>query len=266
MKKILLLALPLMVMCFASCEKNNEEEWTDDSPIIQFKDPKFLEALVAIGDYPLNGGFKPTIDKNADGQISEKEASVATWLHISSSDIRNIDEIKYFSALTELSCYDNQLTTLDLSNNTTLTSLGCGGNQLTTLDVSKNTALTHLSCYENQFTSLDLSNNTALTKLWCYDNRLTELDLSKNAALTELECYNNQLTTLDLSNNTALTWLWCYDNRLTSLDLSKNTELKSLECSGNPLQKIILYKYHMLIDSSLESIEKEYGNVIEYVE
>ena len=30
MKKILLLALPLMVMCFASC---NKEEWTDDSPL-----------------------------------------------------------------------------------------------------------------------------------------------------------------------------------------------------------------------------------------
>ena len=52
MKKILLFALPLLAMCFASCEK----EWTDDSPIIQFKDPKFLEALIAQGIHHVQTG------------------------------------------------------------------------------------------------------------------------------------------------------------------------------------------------------------------
>ena len=63
MKKILLFALPLMVMCTASCEKDKEEVWTDDSPIIQFKDPKFLEAVLK----PYNAA-----DKNSDGQIPKK--------------------------------------------------------------------------------------------------------------------------------------------------------------------------------------------------
>ena len=44
MKKILLLVLPLMVMCFAS--SCNKEEWTDNSSIIQFKDPYFQQALL----------------------------------------------------------------------------------------------------------------------------------------------------------------------------------------------------------------------------
>ena len=54
MKKILLLALPLMVMCFASCEKNKETEAggvtggvTEDGIII-FKDPNFLKALLVV--------------------------------------------------------------------------------------------------------------------------------------------------------------------------------------------------------------------------
>ena len=75
MKKILLLALPLMGMCFASCEKNNEEEWTDDSPIIQFKDPKFLEALMITSNTVIGGDYTWFQDMNNDGQVSEKEAA-----------------------------------------------------------------------------------------------------------------------------------------------------------------------------------------------
>ena len=142
MKKILLLALPLMVMCFASCEK--EEEWTDDSPIIQFKDPKFLEELLDC-NYSIN--FKQfQIDRNGDGQISEKEAATATSVSASFGGIRNMDEIKYFTAITYLDCTENQLTSLDVSNNTSLTNLYCTTNQLITLDVSNNMALTILWC------------------------------------------------------------------------------------------------------------------------
>ena len=158
------------------------------------------------------------------------------------------------------------LKSLDLSHNTALTELVCYGNQLTTLDLSNNTALTTLDCRGTQLTTLDLSNNTALTTLMCDNNQLTTLDLSNNKALTYFQCYNNQLTSLDLSNNTALTNLLCYNNQLTELDLSNNKALKSLDCKKNPLKKIVLYKYHMLSDASMESIEEEYGDIIEYVE
>ena len=242
MKKILLLALPLMVMCFASCEK--EEEWTDDSPIIQFKDPKFLEELLDC-NYSIN--FKQfQIDRNGDGQISEKEAATATSVSASFGGIRNMDEIKYFTAITYLDCTENQLTSLDVSNNTSLTNLYCTTNQLITLDVS---------------------NNMALTILWCDNNKLTSLDISNCTALTDLRCYDNQLTSLNVSNNTALTRLLCSNNQLTTLDLSKNTSLTTLGCRNNPsLKKIILYKYHMLDDDSIQKIEEEYGDIIEYVE
>ena len=142
------------------------------------------------------------------------------------------------TALTYFSCYSNQLTELDVSNNTALTSLGCGSNQLTELDVSNNTALTTLGCHANQLTELDVSNNTALTYLSCNYNQLTELDVSNNTALTTLGCYSNQLTELDLSNNTALTYLSCNYNQLTELDVSNNTALISLSCSSNQLTEL----------------------------
>ena len=125
----------------------------DESPIIQFKDPKFLEELL-----------RNDVDRNGDGQISEKEAMLVETLYIS-GDIRNLEEIKYFTALTGLYCDGNQLTTLDVSKNTALTDLSCYNNQLTTLDVSNNIALTYLDCNSNQLTSLDVSKNTALIGL-----------------------------------------------------------------------------------------------------
>ena len=57
-----------------------------------------------------------------------------------------------------------------MSANTALTELYCLYNQLTSLDVSANTALTELYCLSNQLTSLDVSANTALTFLECEDN------------------------------------------------------------------------------------------------
>ena len=300
----------------------------DDSPIIQFKDQYFLDALLArYRVYWNDTEYYVDIDRNNDGQISEKEASSVEVLDLEKAvdateqAIRNVDELSYFSelkylwiagpygiklsiesidlsdlsqleylyiylsdrgsgdrgvlkslnvsgcsALTYLYCSYNKLTSLDVSNNTALESLYCGDNQLTSLDVSNNTALTYLWCYGNQLTSLDVSKNTALTDLYCYGNQLTSLDVSKNTALTDLYCYGNQLTSLDVSNNTALTYLWCHDNQLTSLDLYNNRLIESLQCKNNPLQKLILYKYHIIEDSDIESIESEYGDIIEYME
>ena len=117
--------------------------------------------------------------------------------------ILDLEGIQYFTALTELSCQRNQLTSLDVSQNNALINLSCDGNQLTSLDVSQNTALTYLSCGNNQLTSLDVSKNTALTELHCSYNQLTSLDVSKNTALTRLNCNKNQLISLNISGASA---------------------------------------------------------------
>lgn len=264
---------------------------TDESPIIQFKDPRFLDA--ALKD----------VDANNDGQISEKEASICTHLSVFDAGIRNLEEIKFFTSLTELTCSNNQLTSLDVSNNTVLTRLWCNDNQLATLDVSNNTALTYLECFNNQLASLDVSNNrtltflecggnqlttlevsdnTVLTTLWCSNNKLTSLDLSKNVVLTELECYNNQLATLDVSKNTALTRLMCYSNSIKSLDVSMCRDLERFKCVSYgydnhfdpdphydtklPLESLKIYKYHLINEDDMTATEEVYGDVLEYIE
>ena len=183
-----------------------------------------------------------------DGVLTEEEIAKTTTVDVHGKNISNLSGIEYFTALTDLKCWNNQLTSLNVSNNTILTNLSCMANQLTSLDVSGCTALTVLWCANNQLTSLDVSSNTALTDLSCSINQLTSLDVSNNTALTILRCDENQLTFLDVSNNIALTDLVCSDNQLTFLDVSKNTALEFLNCSGCQLTSLDVSKNTALTD------------------
>jgi Leucine-rich repeat (LRR) protein len=178
-------------------------------------DSNFEQALIDLG-----------IDSNPviDGRVLKSDVESVTSLDVSSKNIADLKGIEAFTALESLDCWSNQLTSLDLSNNTALSYLDCGDNQLTSLDLSANTALETLWCDGNQLTSLDVS-NTALSYLTCGGNQLTSLDVIANTALETLWCDGNQLTSLDLSANTALRSLQCYSNQLTSLNVANGNNI-----------------------------------------
>ena len=213
--------------------------------------------------------YVSTFDTDNDDRLTPAELAAVENMALYNKSIGDLTGIEHFTALTELDCRRNQLTSLDLSKNTALqvlncnnnpltslvlggntalTKLSCTNNQLTSLDLSKNTALQVLDCEGNQLTSLDVSNNTALKELYCGDNPLTSLDVSANTALTDLNCINTQRTSLDVSKNTALTSLLCGDNQLTSLDVSANTALTSLLCAKNQLTSLDVSKNTDLTD------------------
>ena len=246
---------------------------SNDSQEYEGSDDATAKLLLNAENFP-DANFRAALAKilgiSEGDEITEAKIAATTLLYVSKSrytpaeeKISDLTGVEHFTALEELFCDYNQLTSLDVSKNTALTYLSCRNNQLTSLDVSKNTALTQLYCHNNQLTSLDVSKNTALTVLWCDYNQLTSLDVSNNTALTDLRCsgnqltaldvsknnalkifsfYDNQLTALDVSKNTALTELYCYNNQLTALDVSKNTALKYLYCSGNQLTSLDVSK------------------------
>ena len=155
--------------------------------------------------------------------ITKEEIETITSINVDGDGrISSLKGIELFTALEKLSCYENQLTSLDVSQNTALTLLNCWGNQLTSLDVSKNTALTLLDCINNQLTSLDVSHNTALNQLFCSDNQLTSLDVSNNTELWWVYCYRNQLSSLGVSKKNTMGYLELYSNNI------KENEMQTL--------------------------------------
>ena len=177
-------------------------------------------------------------DNTINGSVATADISGVTSLNVRSKNISDLTGIQDFSSLIQLDCSYNQLTSLNVTQNSALTQISVYENQLTTLDVSQNNALTILTCPGNQLTTLDVSQNLDLTSLVCGDNQLTTLDVSQNLDLTNLRCAGNQLTTLDVTQAPNLQSLYCSSNQLTSLDVSQNTNLTELGCGSNQLTSL----------------------------
>lgn len=172
-----------------------------DSEVVEINDTNFPDP-----DFQKYVNDKiDTVDTTSgkkDGKLSKAERDAVTKISITNTNCTDLTGIAYFANLTELNCYHNKLTTLD---------------------VSKNAKLRILKCYNNGMEKLNLGDITHLTLLNCNDNNLTELDVSKNPDLEDLECRENKLRRVVIGNKYRLTTLYLRGNQLTSLDLSGTT-------------------------------------------
>ena len=123
----------------------------------------------------------------------------------------------------------------------TIEGLYCFNNQITSLDVSKNPKLKGLQIISTKVTDIDVSRNPNLTYLTCVSNRLTNLDVSHNSELRHLSCEDNLLTSLDVRNNTKLMFLFLRSNQLSATELNalfetlhNNNRFKTIFIGGNP--------------------------------
>ena len=189
------------------------------------------------------------INTNSDTEIQLSEATAfggtISCINMSISDLTGIEA---FTSITKLFCGNNQLTSIDVSNNTALLELDVQYNSLTTIDVSNLTALRKLWVNNNSLSSLDVSANTALRTLFTGINPIGTLDVSNNLLLEVLGCYSNNLTTLDVSMLTNLEGLTCYQNSITALNLSNCPDLYNLHCGNNSLTSLDVSMNPDLID------------------
>jgi hypothetical protein len=85
------------------------------------------------------------------------------------------------------------LQSIDISKNTNLRFLACYDNYLTSLDVTQNLLIEELSISISG-TSFDVSKNTKLKRLNCGRGNLTNLEVSKNTELVYIYCCDNNLS------------------------------------------------------------------------
>ncbi len=202
---------------------------TESEPIVHIPDDNFKSYLIN----------NTSINTNEDQEIQMSEAAgFSGTINVYGSDISDLTGIEAFTAITGLNCLDNDLTSIDISQNIALEQLNVGFNQLEALNVSSNVNLTYLGAYVNNIMSLDVSQNTALTTLEIYDNMLSTIDVSQNVNLEVLEVQENQLTSLDVSQNPVLEALYCDNNEITSLDLSQSSGLYEIYCHDNLLTEL----------------------------
>lgn len=256
--------------------------------------PKFSIAIITSALLALNGcTLSPTpqlisevnfVDPNFAQCVEETgatELAQVTELNCNGQQIRDVSEIRYMPALTDIVLLDNQINEIDVSHLKQLERLVVGGNQLTAIDVSNNQKLRSLNISGNKLTEIDVSDNPELISLYVYKTPLTSLDVSQQSKLRDLGVSRHQLSTIDLSNNPQLrmlnlsvgtlenidlshnpklAFLYLPSNQLSQLDVSQNPDLKVLSVRNNQLPELMLGQ-----NAKLEKIKADY-NQIDHIE
>ncbi|SHH60336.1 T9SS type A sorting domain-containing protein [Winogradskyella jejuensis] len=188
------------------------------------------------------------INTNGDTEIQLSEAMAFTG-HIDcpNMNISDLEGIEAFVNITNLSCYNNNLTVLNLEQNTKLEALAAHSNQIISVSLNTiNPLLWFINLSSNQLTNFNSIEQSALKILVINSNQLTNLDVTQNALLENLRCDFNQLTTLDISQNPLLYSLLCNNNLLSSLDVTQNPLLFNLICRNNQLINLDLTQSFLL--------------------
>lgn len=215
MKKTLLSIIALTTLIFSSTAQD-----------VNIPDANFKAYLVG----------NSNINTNSDTEIQVSEATAFTGtIDCPSLNINELIGLEVFNNITGLKCQNNNLTILDISQNTSLDTVWCNGNNISLLDVSLNTSLINLICSDNNLSVLDISQNLALANLRSSGNNLTSLDVSQNPNLIQIWIEYNNLASLDVTNNPLLEILNIGGNNLNALDVSQNPNLTFLWCWGNDL-------------------------------
>jgi gliding motility-associated-like protein len=227
------------------------------------QDRNFEIALVKLG-----------IDNAVDGTLDNAKMAVVKRLDVTNSNISSLSGIEAFKSLEALFVGNNNLTSIDLSqnillkqldismnmidnidlsNNLDLYELFCNYCPLKSLDLQKNINLRWLSCTHCNLKTLDLFKNTKLWYLDCASNFLKSLDLSSNIKLFRFACSSNQLEGLDLKNNPDIYYLDCASNQLSDLNVSQNPDIKTLKCEFNNLTNLDISYNPLMIDFSCQN-------------
>ena len=167
MKKLLLILLCLPVVVLA------QQTYVPDDNF-----EAYLEAN-GMGNGIANDDYVPT-----------SSIDTITYLNVNGENISDLTGIEDFTYLAELRCHNNQLTTLNVSQNIALTILWCNYNQLVSLNLG--CCINYLTAEGNLLQSLDLS---VLSNV----DSMTVLQLVNNGGTLDnpyLTCINVADTTL----------------------------------------------------------------------
>ena len=224
-----------------------EETCTLDTSLLTYvPDNNFEQSLIDLGfdnvldDYVVTANIDGIIELNLDNKsISDltgieafedlKELS-CNYNNLASIDVSN--NVK----LERLLVNHNNLTSIDVTTLPYLRIFGCGyNNDIASLDITNNTWLYFLQYSGNKIKNIDLSQNINLERLYIERNEISDIDLSKNVKLRHIYFQYNKIENIDFSHNTNLSFVFGYQNNLTSIDFTNNAALTKLDLNHNNL-------------------------------
>ena len=168
-------------------------------PIIGFgqqtyvPDDNFEQELINLG-----------VDVVLDDYVITSGIDTITVLYINNLGINDLTGIEDFIALRELFCYSNQISFLDLSNNSNLFEVSCGNNQLISLDLrnGNNLGLWYFMSMNNPSLScIDVDDVVWADYNWAKDTWTTFSTNCGSVAVTDKIYERRLLNVVDIYGN-----------------------------------------------------------------
>jgi len=193
-------------------------EWTS------IPDQNFENALIELNH-----------DDTLDGKVLTANISKIDTLILEHKRIKDITGIESFVSLFYLSLWDNDFTSINVSDLRNLRILGLSECPIETVDLTKNRLLIEID-FQN---ASDRINDPE----YPYGKTLgiTHLDLSKNVNMERVYIFANRLTELDVSNCPKLTNLWIGASRFDfETNGFKANFIRELDLSNNPALNVLV--------------------------
>jgi uncharacterized repeat protein (TIGR01451 family) len=197
--------------------------------VVNIPDANFLARLISIG-----------VDTNGSGNIQYFEAEAVTSLGLNQSNISDLTGIEAFVNLVTLNFTNNNVTgDLDFSANTLLETIVCVSNQISTVNLANNTNLRVFEAWANPLIDIDVSNNLLLESLGISGSEIEVLDLNNNINLLDLSIASNQfLKTVFIKNNSDESTNIDSGSWLENWIISNNPSLEYVCADANQVSEI----------------------------
>ena len=169
----------------------------------------------------------------------------------------NFESEPYFAG------WDNQISSIDLSQNPYLQYLDLYWNPITSIDLAGLNQLEVLGVSYTALKELNLAGAPNLLQLECYSDgygweedgiaMLSKLDISKTPKLRYLDAKNNQLESINFESNNDLSYINISNNKISAVDITKLPGLWYFKASDNNLTEINLTQNVQLLELALDN-------------
>ncbi|PQJ80458.1 ELWxxDGT repeat protein [Polaribacter porphyrae] len=220
-------------------------------------DNNFEQALIDLGK-----------DDVLDNYVITDNINTITFLNLENKNIFDITGVEDFSSLETFNVRNNNLSTLNIAQNTNLKVLYCSNNNLNSLDISNNIELTQIDFSDNNLNTIDFKFNSKLESITTSRNNLSAIDITKQKELDWLIINENIISEINLSFNPKLRILNAKNNRLNSVSIINNTVIESINLEDNGLNGINIsgssnIKTLKLTNNNLTSLDLTSNNLLE---
>ena len=141
------------------------------------------------------------LDDFLDDSVNTFAIDSVQVLDVSNEDIVDLTGIQDFVALTTLFCYNNQLYSLDLSNNSNLFDVSCSNNQLTSLSVKNGnpTGIWYFTAINNpDLACVEVDNVAYANYNWLIDNTAVFSTNCNMSSIYELNANRKLIKIIDV--------------------------------------------------------------------